>query len=65
MHSTIMDPTVGTFGGSIVEPIGVRTMDIHITMGDIIDPIHGGYYNPYTYGGYYRPYSYGGYYRPY
>jgi len=39
MHSTIMDPTVGTFGGSIVEPIGVRTMDIHITMGDIIDPI--------------------------
>jgi len=39
MHSTIMDPTVGTFDGSIVEPIGVRTMDIHITMGDIIDPI--------------------------
>ena len=39
MHSTIMDPTVGTFGGSIVEPIGVRTMDIHITMGDIIGPI--------------------------
>ena len=39
MHSTIMDPTVGTFGGSIVEPIGVRPMDIHITMGDIIDPI--------------------------
>jgi hypothetical protein len=39
MHSTIMDPTVGMFGGSIVEPIGVRTMDIHITMGDIIDPI--------------------------
>ena len=34
-----MDPTVGTFGGSIVEPIGVRPMDIHITMGDIIDPI--------------------------
>jgi hypothetical protein len=34
-----MGPTVGTFGGSIVEPIGVRTMDIHITMGDIIDPI--------------------------
>src|SRR5262249_39111397 len=39
MHSTIMDPTVGTFGGSIVEPIGVRTMDIPITMGDIIGPI--------------------------
>jgi len=34
MHSTIMDPTVVTFAGSIVEPIGVRTMDIHITMED-------------------------------
>src|SRR5215469_9046015 len=50
MHSTIMDPTVGTFGGSIVEPIGMRTMDIidpipmediiiPTPMGDIIDPI--------------------------
>jgi hypothetical protein len=36
MCSTIMDPTVGTFAGSIVEPL---TMDIPITMGDIIDPI--------------------------
>jgi hypothetical protein len=32
MHSTIMDPTVGTFAGSIVEPIDVLTMD----MEDII-----------------------------
>ena len=39
MHSTIMDPTVGTFGGSIVEPIGVRPMDIHIPMEDITDHI--------------------------
>ena len=35
MHSTIMDPTVGTFVGFIVEPIDVRTMDIHIPMGGI------------------------------
>ena len=35
MHSTIMDPTVGTFVGFIVEPIDVRTMDIHIPMGAI------------------------------
>ena len=34
MRSIIMDPTVGTFAGFIVEPIGVRTMDIHIIMGD-------------------------------
>src|SRR5262249_3710220 len=32
MHSTIMDPTVGTFAEFIGEPIGVRTMDIHISM---------------------------------
>jgi len=43
MHSTIMDPTVGTFAGFIVEPIDVLTMeDIHIPtediMGNIIDP---------------------------
>ena len=31
-----MDPTVGTFAGSIVAPIDVLTMDIHIPMGDII-----------------------------
>jgi hypothetical protein len=37
MHSTIMDPTVGTFAGFIVEPTDVLTMDIHITMEDIID----------------------------
>jgi hypothetical protein len=29
-----MDPTVGTFAGFIGEPIGVLTMDIHITMED-------------------------------
>ena len=38
MHSTIMDPTVGTFAGFIVEPIDVLTMDIPITMEDIIIP---------------------------
>ena len=32
MHSTIMDPTVGTLAGFIVEPIDVLTMD----MEDII-----------------------------
>ena len=42
MHSTIMDPTVGTFAGFIVEPTDVLTMeDIRIPtediMGDIID----------------------------
>src|SRR5262249_37308102 len=31
-HSTFMDPTVGKFGGPIVEPIEVLTMDIHIPM---------------------------------
>jgi len=42
MHSTIMDPTVGTFAGFIVEPIDVLTMedimgDINLTpMEDII-----------------------------
>ena len=35
MHSTIMVPTVGTFVGFIVEPIDVRTMDIHIPMEGI------------------------------
>ena len=39
MCSIIMDPTVGTFAGFIVEPIEVLTMDIRIPMGDIIDPI--------------------------
>ena len=28
MHSTIMDPTAGTFAGFIVEPIDVLTMDM-------------------------------------
>jgi len=28
MHSTIMDPTVGTLAGFIVEPIDVLTMDM-------------------------------------
>ena len=28
MHSTIMDPTVDTFAGFIVEPIDVLTMDM-------------------------------------
>jgi hypothetical protein len=32
MHSTIMDPTVGTFAGFIVEPIDVPTTDLHIPM---------------------------------
>ena len=42
MHSIIMDPTVGTFAGFIVEPIDVLTMedimgDINLTpMEDII-----------------------------
>ena len=35
MHSTIMDPTVVTFAGFIVEPIDVLTTDIHIRMEDI------------------------------
>ena len=39
MHSTIMDPTVGTFDGFIVEPIDVLTMDIHIPMGAITTDI--------------------------
>jgi hypothetical protein len=36
MHSTIMDPTVGTRAGFIVEPIDVLTMNIRIPMVDII-----------------------------
>jgi hypothetical protein len=28
MHSTTMDPTVGTFAGFIVEPIDVLTLDM-------------------------------------
>jgi len=28
MHSTTMDPTVGTFAGFIVEPIDALTMDM-------------------------------------
>ena len=31
-----MDPTVGTFAGSIVAPIDVLTMDIDIPMEDIL-----------------------------
>jgi hypothetical protein len=31
-----MDPTVGTFAGSIVEPIEVLTMEIHIPMEGIL-----------------------------
>ena len=38
MHS-IMDPTVGTFAGSIVELTDVPTMDIHIPTEDIPLPI--------------------------
>jgi hypothetical protein len=30
------NPTVGTFAGSIVEPIDVLTMDLRIPMGDIL-----------------------------
>ena len=37
MHS-IMDPTVGTFAGSIVELTDVLTMDIHIPTEDILIP---------------------------
>ena len=37
MHSTTMDPTVGTFAGFIVEPIDVLTTDIHIRMEDIME----------------------------
>ena len=36
MHNTIMDPTVGTFAGFIVELIDVPTMDIRIPMEGII-----------------------------
>ena len=36
MHSTIMDPTAGTFAGFIVELIDVPTMDIRIPMEGII-----------------------------
>ena len=36
MHSTIMDPTVGTFAGFIVEPIDVLTMDME---GIILTPM--------------------------
>ena len=47
MHSTIMDPTVGTFAGFIVEPIDVLTTDMEdiiLTpmediMGDIMEDI--------------------------
>ena len=38
MHSTIMDPTVGTFAGFIVEPIDVVTM-ADIMGADITDLI--------------------------
>ena len=37
MHS-IMDPTVGTCAGSIVELTDVLTMDIHIPTEDILLP---------------------------
>ena len=40
MRSIIMDPTVGTFAGFIVEPIDVLTMDmediLHTPMEDIL-----------------------------
>ena len=43
MPSTIMDPTVGTFAGFIVEPIDVLTMDMEDTirtpMEDIMEDI--------------------------
>jgi hypothetical protein len=40
MHSTILDPTVGTSAGFIVEPTDVLTMeDIHIPMDDIMEAI--------------------------
>ena len=43
MHSTIMDPTVGTFAGFIVEPIDVLTMDmediLRTRMEDIMEDI--------------------------
>ena len=43
MHSTIMDPTVGTFAGFIVEPIDVLTTDMEDTiltpMEDIMEDI--------------------------
>ena len=40
MHSTIMDPTVGTSAGFTVEPTDVLTMeDIHIPMEDIMGDI--------------------------
>jgi hypothetical protein len=38
MHSTIMDPTVGTCAGSIVELTDVLTMDIHTPTDDILLP---------------------------
>ena len=42
MHSTIMDPTVDTFAGFIVEPTDVLTMDILIPPEDIlVHPISG------------------------
>ena len=37
MHS-IMDPTVGTSAGFIVEPTDVLTMDIHIPTEVILTP---------------------------
>jgi hypothetical protein len=37
MHS-ILDPTVGTFAGSIVELTDVLTMDIHIPTEDVLLP---------------------------
>jgi hypothetical protein len=43
MHSTIMDPTVGTFAGFIVEPIDVLTTDmediLRTPMEDIMEHI--------------------------
>ena len=62
MRSTIiMDPTVGTFAGFIVEPIDVLTTDIHIRMEDIpLTPMEDILlYSPYSYGGYYRPSYFG------
>jgi hypothetical protein len=37
MHS-ILDPTVGTFAGSIVELTDLLTMDIHIPTEDVLLP---------------------------
>ena len=40
MHSTIMDPTVGTFAGFIVEPIDVLTMDMEDILRTPMEDTH-------------------------